>query len=130
MKPLREFEVQRQTKGEVQVLRLIGPLDDYTFKQLQTVLNRCRTDEHRKIVMDCDNLDHMSTTAIEALAEFCCQVRRDQGEVILARLPGKVLDMIEVLGHTPDFKFHDNEKDAVKLLDPNFKEEEEKTKFI
>jgi anti-sigma B factor antagonist len=130
MKPLREFEVQRQTKGEVQVLRLIGPLDDYTFNQLQVTLNRCRADGQRKIVMECNDLDHMSTTAIESLAEYCRQVRDEKGEVLLASLSDKILNMIEVLGHTADFKVLDSEKDAVKQLDPEFKEEEEKTKII
>jgi len=124
MKPLKEFDVRRETKGGVQLLHLTGPLDEYSFKHLQGVLQHVQSEEKLKLVLECDNLDHISASAITSLVEFARQFREANGQMVLVRVPEKIAEIIVVLGHSPEFKFLDSVKDALKLLAPDFKEDQ------
>jgi anti-anti-sigma factor len=128
MKPLKEFEVKRETKGPVQLVTLIGPLDDYTFQQLAPLLPMLQQDSEKKIIIDCDSLDHMSGLAIRSLARFTKEIREAGGEVLLVRVPDKILAIIGVLGHAGDCKILNTVKEALQQLAPDYKEEE-KLKF-
>ncbi len=118
MKPLKEFEIIREAKGDVQVLRLIGQLDDYAFPRLQSALQALHQNGHDRVVVNCENLDYISTTGIRSMVEFARQARGSKGDMILVRVPDKAGSIIKVLGYNAEFRVFENEKEALKQFAP------------
>lgn len=118
MKPLKDFEIKREKKDTVDILRLIGPLDDYSFNRLQSTLRTLHQDGRHRVVIDCDNLDYMSSSAIQSLIDFIKQAREAKGDVILVKVSDKIQRIIDVLGVVGEFKFSGDEKGAIKQLTP------------
>ena len=125
MKALKDFTIVRQKKGPIQVLRLTGPLDESRYPRLQSVLQGFYQEGLVKILLDCDNLDHISATAIQSMAQFMKASREAEGEVLLVRVPDHIKKIIEVLGYKNEFKYCEQEKDAVKILAPDGTGEDE-----
>jgi anti-sigma B factor antagonist len=116
MKALKEFTVRREKKEGVEIIRLIGPLDESRYPRLQGVLQSLLQTGHNKIIMDCYDLDFMSSAAIQALAQFVKQTREAKGEMILVRIPSNVQEIIHLLGCSEEFKTCEKEKDAMQQL--------------
>lgn len=116
MKPLKDFEITRDEKEGVRILRLVGVLDDYTMHRLRSALqNLHRAGEH-KIVLNCENVDYVSTAAIRVLHDLVQSHRDAQGNVVLVQVSDRIKPIIEVLGLTGEFTFCDSEKKALELL--------------
>src|ERR1051325_4771606 len=125
MKALKEFTVIRQKKGPIQIIRLVGPLDESRYPRLQSVLQGLHQEGMVKILVDCDSLDHMSATAIQSLAQFVKLAREAKGEVLLVRVPDHIKKIIGVLGYKTEFKMCEQEKEAIKILAPEGTGEDE-----
>lgn len=124
MKPLKEFELNRETKSGVAVLHLIGQVDDYSLGRLQAALEALHLGGQHRIVVDCDNLDYVSTLAIRALIDRSKQAREEKGDLILVKVPPKIRQIIDVVGLKNEVKIVDKEKDAIDQLADKTEEKE------
>ncbi len=95
---MRECQIRQETVRGVEVLHLDGSLDSYSFPRLESSLNNLRASSHHLIVMDCAALDYINSAALGALIGFARRARENGGDVKLAALPPKVLNIIETLG--------------------------------
>ncbi len=118
MKPLKEFEINRETKGEVQVLRLVGQLDDYASTRLQAALQGLHQNGHDRVVVNCENLDYLSTTGIRSMVDFAKLARESKGDLLLVGITKKTEQIMQILGHGSEFKIFANEKEAIKQFAP------------
>lgn len=118
MKPLKDFQIKRETKGSVTVLRLTGQLDDYTVQHLQGELTALHRGGRHRVVINCSDVDSISTAAIRSLADFARTAREAKGDMILINLPEKSRSIFEVLGFSKELRVHADEKAAIKELTP------------
>lgn len=118
MKPLKDFIIKRETKGAVTVLRLMGQLDDYTFPRLQDALRTLQQGGHNRVVVNCNDIDYISSTGLRSIMEFARAVREKKGDLILVNVPDKARSIIDVLGFAKELKLLANEKEAIKQLSP------------
>ncbi len=116
MKPLKDFEIKRETKAGVEIVRLIGPLDDYSLNRLETALQLLQQAGHHQVIVDCENLDYMSTAGIRALVDFARSAREAKGELVLIKVPDKIQSITKVMGYGSEFKMSDNEAAALERL--------------
>jgi anti-anti-sigma factor len=124
MKPLKDFDIKRETKGGVIILRLIGLLDDYTFPRLQTALNSLQQGGHNRVVVNCNDIDYISSTGLRSIVEFARAAREKKGDMILVNVPDKSKSIIDVLGFAKELKLLTDEKAAIKQLAPPEEPEE------
>jgi len=91
-----------------------GRVDSYTAPKFAEVLEGITDEGRYKIVLDMDDVDYMSSAGLRVLisTQKTCK-RYNRGEVILARVPERIYEALDLAGFVPLFKFFDNVTDAV-----------------
>ncbi len=91
-----------------------GRIDSATAPQLAKALDEITDTGHYKIVLDLSEVDFMSSAGLRVLisTQKTCK-RYNRGEVVLASVPKRIHDALDLAGFIPLFKFFDNALDAV-----------------
>ena len=86
-----------------------GRIDSGTAVQLSEALDAITNEGRFKIVIDMNEVEYMSSAGLRVLigTQKLCK-RYNRGEVILAMVPKRIYDALELAGFVPLFKFHDD----------------------
>jgi len=95
---MRECIIEREQKDNLDVLHLDGSLDAYSFPRLESTLNGLRESDRNRVILDCGNLDYISSAALGALIGFARRAREKNGDLKLANLSPKIFNIVELLG--------------------------------
>ncbi len=95
---MRECEIELEQQGKLDVLRLDGSLDAYSFPRLEQTLTELSEKSRNRVVLDCTGLDYISSAALGALIGFARRARENNGDLKLASLPPKIYNIVELLG--------------------------------
>jgi len=110
---MKDFRFERETRGAVQLVRLSGSLDMYSFPRLETQVNALFQQGQYCIVLDCRELDYVGSAGLGALIGFAKQARQNAGDVKLLNVPDRIYKIIELLGFTKVLEVHNEESSAV-----------------
>jgi anti-sigma B factor antagonist len=110
---MKEFRIDREPRGSVQLIRLSGSLDMYSFPRLEAQLNALFEQGQYYVVLDCRELDYIGSAGLGALIGFAKQAREHSGDVRLLNVPERIHRIVELLGFTKVLKVHSTEEDAV-----------------
>ena len=96
------------------LLSLQGKVDSYTAPDLIKAIETLNANGQFKIVLDLGKLEYMSSAGFRALliGQRNCK-RYNRGEIVLARVPKKILDALELTGFTPLFRMFEDVTTAV-----------------
>ena len=76
---MRECSIDVEEQGDVDILRLNGSLDAYSFPRLETTLNQLRDSKRHRVILDCSGLEYISSAALGALIGFARRSRENKG---------------------------------------------------
>ncbi|MEI6083560.1 MAG: STAS domain-containing protein [Verrucomicrobiota bacterium] len=110
---MKEFRIDQETKGAIQVVRLTGSLDMYSFPRLETQLNTNLQQGHHAILLDCKDLDYIGSAGLGALIGFAKKAREKGGDIKLVNVPERIYKIIELLGFTKVLQVHNDEAAAL-----------------
>ena len=110
---MKDFRIDQEPRGTVQLIRLSGSLDMYSFPRLEAQLNALFQEGRYYVVLDCRDLDYIGSAGLGALIGFAKQAREHNGDVRLLNVPDRIYKIIELLGFTKVLKVHNTEEDAV-----------------
>jgi anti-sigma B factor antagonist len=110
---MKDFRIDQETRGTVQIVRLADSLDMYSFPQLESQLNALFQQGRYFLVLDCRNLDYIGSAGLGALIGFAKQAREHNGDLRLLNVPERIYKTIELLGFTKVLRVHQTEDDAV-----------------
>ena len=108
------MEITSQKYKHCDLLSLQGKVDSYTAPDLTKAIETLNNDGQFKIVLDLGKLEYMSSAGFRALliGQRNCK-RYNRGEIVLAAVPKKILDALELTGFTPLFRMFDDVTTAV-----------------
>lgn len=108
------MEITVQQYKHCDLLAVKGKVDSFTAPDLSKAIEKINNDGRFKIVLDLKELDYMSSAGFRALlvGQRTCK-RYNRGEIVLARVPKKIIDALELTGFTPLFKIFDDNTSAV-----------------
>jgi anti-sigma B factor antagonist len=91
-----------------------GRIDSATAPQLAKALDDITGAGRHKIILDLSEVDFMSSAGLRILisTQKTCH-RYNRGEIVLAAVPKRIHDALELAGFIPLFKFYDTVLDAV-----------------
>ena len=95
---MAEFEISRRDRGGVTVLQLKGQLDAHTFPSLQRELEELVAAEDAQVVLDCADLDYISSAGLGVLKKMTREFRGLDGDLRLAALTPKINSVVTLLG--------------------------------
>ena len=110
---MKDFRIEREDRGNVQLVRLGGSLDMYSFPRLEAQLNGMFQQGQYCVVLDCRDLDYIGSAGLGALIGFAKQAREHGGDVKLLNVPERIFKIIELLGFTKVLQVHHAEDAAV-----------------
>jgi anti-anti-sigma factor len=110
---MKEFHITQEARGNVQLVRLGGSLDMYSFPRLENQLNNLFHQGQHRVVLDCQDLDYIGSAGLGALIGFAKQAREHNGDIRLLRVPDRIFKIIELLGFTKVLHVYQDETQAV-----------------
>ena len=108
------MEITSKKYKHCDLLSLQGKVDSYTAPDLTKAIEALNNDGQFKIVLDLAKLEYMSSAGFRALliGQRNCK-RYNRGEIVLAAVPKKILDALDLTGFTPLFRMFDDVITAV-----------------
>lgn len=110
---MKDFRIERESRGEIQVVRLAGSLDMYSFPRLETQISALFQQSQYSVLLDCRDLDYIGSAGLGALIGFAKQAREKSGDVKLLNVPERIFKIIELLGFTKVLQVHTDETAAL-----------------
>ena len=110
---MKDFRIEKEARGAVQLVRLAGSLDMYSFPRLETQLSTLFQQGQYSIVLDCNELDYIGSAGLGALIGFAKQAREHHGDLKLLNVPERIYKIIELLGFTKVLQVFHAETEAV-----------------
>jgi anti-sigma B factor antagonist len=110
---MKELRIQREPHGLVQIIRLSGSLDMYSFSRLEGQLQALFQEGQYYVILDCGYLDYVGSAGLGALIGFAKQAREHNGDVRLLNVPDRIYKIIELLGFTKVLRVHNSEEEAI-----------------
>jgi len=108
------MEITSQKFKHCDLLSVSGKVDSFTAPDLIKAIEALNNGNRFKIIIDLGKLEYMSSAGFRALllGQRNCK-RYNRGEIVLASVPKKVMDALELTGFTPLFKIFDEITPAV-----------------
>lgn len=110
---MKDFQIIKESAGDVQLVRLSGSLDMYSFPRLEAQLGGLFQHGQYQVVLDCRNLDYIGSAGLGALIGFAKQAREHRGDLRLLNVPERIFKIIELLGFTKVLRVFNAEAEAV-----------------
>jgi anti-sigma B factor antagonist len=108
------MEITAKQFKSCDMLVVNGRVDSSTAPQLTEALEGITGDGRFKIVLDMTDLEYMSSAGFRALlsSQRVCK-RYNRGEIVLASVPERVQEALELAGFTELFKTYPDAVEAV-----------------
>ncbi len=120
------FEFEKVEQDNVSILRVSGDLDTSTSKLLKEVLTELIEERHYNIVVDMKKVVQINYMGVGTLLERLRQVRKQSGDLKLARLNRITRKALSMVGASKVFETYDTEESAI----ASFSGENGETKVI
>jgi anti-sigma B factor antagonist len=91
-----------------------GRVDSFTSPKLAEAFDSITSSGRYKIILEMEGVEYMSSAGLRVLinTQKTCK-RYNRGEVVLARVPQRIYDALDLAGFVPLFKFFDDITAAV-----------------
>jgi len=116
---MKDFRIEREARGNIQLIKLAGSLDMYSFPRLETQINTLFQQNQHAVLLDCRDLDYIGSAGLGALIGFAKQAREKGGDVKLLNVPERIFKIIELLGFTKVLQVHKDEPAALASFSAN-----------
>lgn len=108
------MEINTTQYKNCDLVKPTGRIDSSTAPQLAEVLEEITEAGRYKIVLDMSNVDYMSSAGLRVLINAQKTAKRlNRGEVVLACVPERVYEALDLAGFVPLFRFYDDVTSAV-----------------
>jgi len=106
------MEVSIKQYKRCDLVSISGRIDSATSSKLADALDELVNNGRYRIVLDLKDVEFMSSAGLRVLisTQKACKPR---GEVVLAQVPERIYEALELAGFVPLFKFFDDVLDAV-----------------
>jgi anti-sigma B factor antagonist len=96
------------------LVKATGRVDSDTSPQLAEAFNTIIEDESFNIVFDMSDVDFISSAGLRVMIDVqkTCK-QRNRGELVLAAVPERIYEALDLAGFVPLFKFFDDVVEAV-----------------
>lgn len=111
---MSDFEINNRTVDGVEVVELGGELDAHTASSLETALQKLISLEKYKIIVNCRNLDYISSAGLGVFMAYIEDVRSLGGDIKLTNMSSKVYNVFDLLGFPALYDILEDENDAIR----------------
>ncbi len=108
------LDIRVSNQGRVMVVEVNGRIDSSTAGELGEALNHVIEDGRFQVVLDIAGVDYMSSAGLRELVAAAKKMRREEGDLRLARVNERVYEVLELTGLHTNIQFFDSPAEAVR----------------
>lgn len=109
-------ELQKEVFEDTIVFHLTGKLDGVSSPHVQEQISQALTNGCKNVVLDCTNLEYMSSAGIRVLLQSYHQVGKQSGKIVLTSVPKAIEQTLYVTGFLSYFKIFSSPQEAIQHL--------------
>lgn len=110
------MEINQEKQDSINIVSLKGRLDAGTSGQLEETLNALVEAGEPKVLVDCRELDYISSAGLRVLLAAAKQFKKLNGSIALSSLNPNVKQVFEISGFTSIFPIYGTREEAVDAL--------------
>ena len=110
------MELSLQKSDQCVVVGISGRLDTTTYPFLEKKLMELIDENRNKILVDCIEMDYVSSSGLRILLMALKKVTMMNGKFILCGLQENIREIFEISGFTTIFEIHASREDALKVI--------------
>jgi len=110
------MEITQEKVNDVAVISLNGRLNVTTTGDLEAVFNKLLEEKQTKVLVECRDLEYISSAGLRVLLTAAKQFKKISGEIVLAGLSQNVKQVFEISGFTTIFPIYTTRDEALKNL--------------
>lgn len=110
------MEIKKQKINENMVLEITGRLDTTNYSELDEILVDYISKGEIKIIVDCKNMDYISSSGLRVLLTALKKINAAKGKFFLCGLQDTIQEIFKISGFTSIFKIFDNQEEALKEI--------------
>ena len=107
------MDITQEKKDNVNVVNIKGRLDASTAGQLEEALAEFNDEERVRILVDCLELDYISSAGLRVLLAAAKEVKKQSGKICLSSLNPNVKQVFEISGFTSIFPIYVSTSEAL-----------------
>jgi len=109
-------EIIEEIQDDINIYRLKGRLDSNTSQDLEDKLFQVISDGSKKIIVDFENLDYISSAGLRIIFKVKKAILREDGRIILCSMQKYVKNVFQVTGVDPFVQILDTMDEALKAF--------------
>ena len=98
------------------VVSVSGRLDTTNYTQLDSKLNMLADEGKTRIILDCQEMDYISSTGLRILLVALKRLSATGGRFLLCGLQQGIREIFEISGFTRIFEIYQTREDAMKSI--------------
>jgi anti-sigma B factor antagonist len=102
-----------ESEGNIDVLSLNGRLDTMHFPLVDKELSSLIENNRKQIVLDCQNLDYVSSSGLRVLLKALKQMEAAKGRLTLCNLQPQITQVFKISGFDHLFEIYPGKREAV-----------------
>ncbi len=110
------MEITQENINDVAIVSLKGRLNVTTTSELEQVFNTLFEENRAKVLVECRELEYISSAGLRVLLTAAKQFKKISGEIALAGLSQNVKQVFEISGFTSIFTIYTTRDEAVKSM--------------
>ncbi len=108
------MDIKKSKLKRCVLLKLRGRIDSATTPELQKEINEITEEGNYKLVLDFSDVDFISSAGLWVLVNAQKKCKRfNRGEVVLAEVPERIHNALDLAGFIPYFKIFEDSTAAV-----------------
>ncbi len=116
--PAQALNVTTELAGTIQVVHAAGRLDSTTAGTFDVRIEQAVTAEGAQVVLDLAHVSYVSSAGLRSLLVLLKRVKALGGGLVLAAVPPRVQDILDISGFTGLFAIAPTPADALDRLSP------------
>ena len=110
---MSEFTIRVRDHAGVHILDLKGYLDAHTTPVLEEVFQKLIGEKKYRILVNCKELNYISSAGLGVFMAFIEDVRAEQGDIKMSNMSAKVFNIFDLLGFPVLYDIVKDEQEAL-----------------
>lgn len=107
------MNIKQESEGNIVILSLEGRLDTLNYAQLDNEMNSLLKNNHKDVVIDCQELDYVSSSGLRILLKSLKMITAVQGRFTICNLQPQIIQIFKISGFDSLFELYPGRKEAV-----------------
>jgi anti-sigma B factor antagonist len=109
---MENFEVVREDKSDVSILRLQGFLDAHTAPKFEKAIQQLLSENRFNLIISMTELNYISSAGLGVFMGFIEEIRKNEGDIKLSNMTPKVFKVFDLLGFPALYDIFGEESEA------------------